>query len=141
MGAAARCGTLPVFENRETREGRTFDLNVVVLPARGEDAAPMFSRSPLGNRRDFVLVDQRGTGKSDPLDCPARDLQEMFDSISTFVIPGIEACRGRFDADLKLYTTTFAMADLDDVRSALGYETINLRGCSRGSRNSPRRWN
>src|SRR5215467_4776852 len=27
------CGKLTVFENRETRTGRTIDLNVVVLPA------------------------------------------------------------------------------------------------------------
>src|SRR3977135_4188739 len=27
------CGKLTVFENRETRSGRTIDLNVVVLPA------------------------------------------------------------------------------------------------------------
>jgi len=27
------CGKLTVFENRETRAGRTIDLNIVVLPA------------------------------------------------------------------------------------------------------------
>jgi pimeloyl-ACP methyl ester carboxylesterase len=39
-----------------------------------------------------------------------------------------------FDADLRLYTTPIAMDDLDDVRAALGYETINIWGGSYGTR-------
>src|SRR5262245_33309807 len=40
----ARCGTLDVFENRETRTGRKIGINVVVVPARsGKPAAePVF---------------------------------------------------------------------------------------------------
>src|SRR5947207_14899420 len=39
------CGKLTVFENRETRTGRTIDLNVVVLPAFDQKtkAEPMFT--------------------------------------------------------------------------------------------------
>src|SRR5205807_9651025 len=37
------------------------------------------------------------------------------------------------NADLRLYTTTIAMADLDDVRVALGYDQINVYGGSYGS--------
>jgi hypothetical protein len=33
-------------------------------------------------------------------------------------------------ADLKLYSTPIAMADLDEVRAALGYDKINLYGGS-----------
>src|SRR5881409_3374204 len=38
------CGKLTVFENRETRTGRTIDLNVVVLPAfdQKNKAEPLF---------------------------------------------------------------------------------------------------
>src|SRR5437764_7022876 len=38
------CGKLTVFENRETRRGRTIDLNVVVLPALDQKtkAEPLF---------------------------------------------------------------------------------------------------
>jgi pimeloyl-ACP methyl ester carboxylesterase len=48
----------------------------------------------------------------------------------------ISRCRSRLEskADLRLYTTEIAMADLDDVRSALGYEQVNLYGTSYGTR-------
>ena len=38
------CGKLTVFENRETRSGRTIDLNVVVVPALDQKtkAEPLF---------------------------------------------------------------------------------------------------
>src|SRR5215217_1850343 len=38
------CGKLTVFENRQTRTGRTIDLNVVVLPAfdQKNKADPLF---------------------------------------------------------------------------------------------------
>jgi pimeloyl-ACP methyl ester carboxylesterase len=40
----------------------------------------------------------------------------------------------RFDADLRLYTTSIAMDDLNQVREALGYDRINLFGGSYGTR-------
>ena len=44
-------------------------------------------------------------------------------------------CRSELEknADLRLYTTTIAMADLDEVRVALGYDRINVYGGSYGS--------
>jgi pimeloyl-ACP methyl ester carboxylesterase len=38
------------------------------------------------------------------------------------------------EADLRLYTTTIAMDDLNDVRQHLGYDTINIYGGSYGTR-------
>ena len=84
-----RCGTYQVWEDREARRGRRIALNVVVLPALGPepaaDAIVYFAGGPgsaatregrflaedkvLRRRRDVLLVDQRGTGKSNPLDC------------------------------------------------------------------------
>src|SRR5947207_9674976 len=44
IGEALLCGKLTVFENRETRTGRTIDLNIVVLPAFDQKtkAEPVF---------------------------------------------------------------------------------------------------
>src|ERR687898_899522 len=36
----AYCGTLQVYENRATKQGRQIDLNIVVLPAMRSDAQP-----------------------------------------------------------------------------------------------------
>jgi pimeloyl-ACP methyl ester carboxylesterase len=48
----------------------------------------------------------------------------------------VEDCRKELEAvaDLAQYTTTNAMADVDEVRRWLGYETINLYGLSYGGR-------
>src|SRR5580765_7202215 len=85
-----RCGRFLVPENRAKPDGRTIGLNVVVLDAettpRATDAlfilqggpgqaagslAEFYARTFAGLRhdRDIVLVDQRGTGGSHPLDC------------------------------------------------------------------------
>jgi len=152
----AYCGTLKVFENRDTKQGRQIDLNIVVLPALRSDAAPdplfflaggpgqgaaklakvvreIFRR--VQNDRDIVLVDQRGTGKSNPLDCNDDD-----DSLRSIMVTSeqqldrLKACQAKYDADLTLYTTPIAMDDLDDVRAFLGYDKINVYGGSYGTR-------
>jgi pimeloyl-ACP methyl ester carboxylesterase len=94
----------------------------------------MFRR--VQNDRDIVLVDQRGTGKSNVLDCKGDD----DDSLAAAVEPQekslarLKACMAKYDADLTQYTTPIAMDDLDDVRAFLGYDTINVYGGSYGTR-------
>jgi pimeloyl-ACP methyl ester carboxylesterase len=88
--------------------------------------------------RDIVLMDLRGTGRSHSLACPeiaALPASGVFDG--EWLPPeAVTACRSRLErqADLRLYTTEIAMADLDEVRAALGYERINLYGTSYGTR-------
>jgi pimeloyl-ACP methyl ester carboxylesterase len=73
--------------------------------------------------RPMVLLDQRGTGHSRPsLDCPEEDLR---------------SCRSRLLAqgvDLTAYTTEENAHDVDAVRQALRYPTMNLDGGSYGTR-------
>ncbi len=152
----AYCGTLSVFENRAARAGRRIALNIVVLPAisneqkpdplfflaggPGQGAAQMgrevreaFRR--VQRDRDIVLVDQRGTGKSNPLDC--RDNEESLRSVlqpADVAVDRLRTCLAGYDADVRLYTTPIAMDDLDDVRAYLGYERVNLYGGSYGTR-------
>jgi pimeloyl-ACP methyl ester carboxylesterase len=104
-------------------------------------AEQQFSR--LLNRRDVVLVDQRGVGKSAPLVCedePATGpLAGRLDNsgIATLVARCREALaklpHGNAEA-LKHFTTTVAMQDIDAVRAALGAERINAVGGSYGTR-------
>ena len=81
-------------------------------------------RSPLLAERDLILVDQRGSGFSRPsLDCP-----ELDQFASGF---GDRRCRLRLldeGIDLAGFTTVEIVADLDDLRRALGHETWNLYG-------------
>lgn len=152
----AQCGKLTVFEDRQAAAGRTIDLNVAVLPAisRSPEPDPLFfitggpgqaateSFVSLANaferirqKRAIVLVDQRGTGQSNPLDCPASP-EASGDEASDRAAgeKWLTACLSGLDANPALYTTTLAMQDLDDVRQALGYDSINLYGLSYGTR-------
>jgi pimeloyl-ACP methyl ester carboxylesterase len=153
-----RCGTYEVFEDRSSRSGRKIALNIVVVPALSSNPAPdplfwleggpgadatrtVFAArsflSDIRKSRDLVFVDQRGTGKSNPLMCDVgdspEDLQKFFGG--TPLRESLRICRESLEkiANLKLYTTPIAMDDLDEVRDALGYAKINLAGTSYGS--------
>ena len=150
-------GTFEVYEDRAAQEGRTISLHVVVLPATGPDRKPdpivqlaggpglaatsmlwSFAVSPLRRDRDIVLVDQRGTGASNPLQCvSAETIQDQ----QAFLEPIFEAERFRncmtelqARADLRLYSTPIAMDDLDALLDELGYDQVNLFGSSYGTR-------
>lgn len=153
------CATLRVPENPADPEGRRIDLHVTVLPALASDAssgrapdpvfalaggpgtaasdmAPWLARSPLRRHRDIVLVDQRGTGSSNPLDCPTGDVPSRLRTLFNLDLAEVEICRERLrgNADPRFYTTPVAMDDLDAVRRALGADKINLWGASYGTR-------
>lgn len=153
---AARCGTHEVWEDRAAKSGRKVKLDIAIIPARlrakehdpivvfaggpGQGAVslasqvvPIFAR--LNDARDIVLVDQRGTGNSNPLDCEdegAPALQSIFED--TLPAPLVAKCLARLDADPRMYITSIAVEDLDEVREALGYAKLNLWGGSYGTR-------
>jgi pimeloyl-ACP methyl ester carboxylesterase len=154
----AYCGTFTVFEDRAAGKGRTIDLNIVVLPALAADSKPdplfflaggpgqgaakmarglrqLFRR--VQTTRDIVLVDQRGTGKSNPMDCPSDDESlKQLNETDEVGLERIKTCLASINpsADPRFYTTTIAMDDLDDVRGYLGYDQINVYGGSYGTR-------
>ena len=151
------CGKLTVFENREKRTGRTIDLNVVVLPAldpknkeepvfdlaggpgaASTDGASFYAKEGKEYRRhrDIVLVDQRGTGKSNGLKAEPDHKSPQDYLTEMYPVDYVKRLRQTLEprADLTQYTTSIAMDDLDDVRSWLGYDRINLFGLSYGTR-------
>ena len=84
----------------------------------------------------MVLVDQRGTGKSNPLTAPPRTRSPQDYLTEMYPVEYVKTMRQALEqrADLTQYTTSIAMDDLDDVRAWLGYERINLFGLSYGTR-------
>ncbi|MEE9278541.1 MAG: alpha/beta hydrolase [Myxococcota bacterium] len=154
---AARCGTLAVAENPDAPEGREIELFVAVVPALSRQAEPdaftVIAGGPgqassefyvsvagafesIRRERDIVLVDQRGTGKSNALDCPEReDDPAPWESPSAErVLESTARCLAELPGDPRFYTTSVAVRDLDAVRRALGYEAWNLYGVSYGTR-------
>jgi pimeloyl-ACP methyl ester carboxylesterase len=85
--------------------------------------------------RDLVFVDQRGTGDSNRLGCdPSPEELDAIESDDGRSTSRLKTCLTALDADPRLYTTSIAMDDLDDVRAFLGYDRINLWGGSYGTR-------
>ena len=158
-GLQANCGTFEVPEDRTKPPGRHLKLRVAVVPALARSPRPdplfMLAGGPgqaateafpdlisvaferVHRMRDIVLIDQRGTGGSNPLKCQLVDPDAPL--AKRIADPGfpserLEACLKGYDADPRLYTTSIAMQDLDDVRVALGYGPIDLWGGSYGTR-------
>jgi pimeloyl-ACP methyl ester carboxylesterase len=147
---AARCGRFEVPEDRSKPDGKKLSLHVAVVPAKstprpdpvvflaggpGQAASESALMAVLSlNRardRDILLVDQRGTGRSNPLRCPTVRVDEGDDAA---VAGWLDRCLKELPGDPKSYTTSAAMKDLDEVRAALGYEKLNLFGVSYGTR-------
>ena len=151
----AYCGTLQVPEDRSNPSGRQIGLRVAVVPAVAADAKPdplfalaggpgdastsFFAWLPglytdVHATHDIVLVDQRGTGASNPLTLPAMpdttglSAAEADARLSAWAKESLAG----LDADPRMYTSTVAADDLDAVRAALGYDTIDLYGASYG---------
>ncbi len=157
VSVEARCGTLEVFENRQSNSGRKIALNIAVIPSVSAnpqaDPIVFFAGGPgqaavkLGHvayqvlhkarrEREIILVDQRGTGKSNPLNCHDKNknmslAEKLVDQDSP---KQMQACLQTLDAAPEHYTTPNAVADMEDVRAALGYDQLNLWGVSYGTR-------
>jgi len=160
----AQCGTFAVAENPALPNGRRIALNIAWLPsddsgdhlpdpvfmiAGGPGQSSTDSFAPfmpafgeLRKHRDIVLVDQRGTGKSNPLQCKfdeegdkAKGDDGAEASAEAMTAATIQ-CRDQLSkkADLRFYTTTDGIRDLDAVRQAIGAPKINLMGVSYGTR-------
>jgi pimeloyl-ACP methyl ester carboxylesterase len=152
---AARCGTLAVPEDPENAAGRTIDLFVAVVPAlnRRASAAPLFllaggpgqaaadlyasyagAFARANRNHDIVLVDQRGTGRSEPLVCSYPDDWGDTEEAMPELRRATAACLEKYGKRVRFYTTSVAVRDLDRARVALGYAAIDLYGSSYGTR-------
>lgn len=152
---AARCGSLDVPEDPAAPNGKRIRLRLAVVPAldRESERAPLFVISggpgqaatdfyaayagafaPTQRTRDIVLLDQRGTGRSNRLDCDFPDEFELGTQTPELIRRLSAECLRKLPGRPQFYTTSVAVRDLDAVRAALGYERIDLYGVSYGTR-------
>ncbi|MBP6902747.1 MAG: alpha/beta fold hydrolase [Burkholderiaceae bacterium] len=166
LAQAARCAVLRRPLDPARPQGPQIDLHIALLPAvaraKAADPVVFLAGGPgqsaidlaatlvarhgrLQQRRDLVLVDQRGTGRSAPLLCPDdRPRAALMPLAEAMAIDEdqrrqrLAACRSALQAqphgDLRFYTTLLATVDLEAVRLALGAEQLNLIGASYGTR-------
>ena len=160
----ARCGSVTRALDPARPQGPQIQVQFAVLPALAQRKTPdpvfFFAGGPgqsamalagplsqqfarLNNRRDLVFVDQRGTGDSAPLKCPDDAERQPPQALAAQLdqarqLERLAACRTALQqlphGDLRQYTTSIAVADVDAVRAALGAEQLNAIGFSYGTR-------
>ncbi|MBL8286636.1 MAG: alpha/beta fold hydrolase [Rubrivivax sp.] len=157
----AACGKVLRPLDPGAAEGRQIEVHFAVLPALARNKHPdpvfVFPGGPgqsaidlaghwarllarLNNRRDIVLVDQRGTGRSARLACPELPpTTPLADTLPQAAqLRRLTACREALQrlphGDLRHYTTWVAVRDVEAVRLALGAAAVNLFGASYGTR-------
>jgi len=160
-----RCGTVSVPRDYSRPGTGRFALAVVVVQSTNHPALPdpllyisggpgapltvyagYQAAHPYAPGRDLILVDQRGTGRSEPRLCP--DLKgEFVNAIAVVAMrPKAEmqarrravhaACREQAAAqgiDLKDFGTSVTVEDFNAVRQALGVARWNVFGVSYGT--------
>jgi pimeloyl-ACP methyl ester carboxylesterase len=83
--------------------------------------------APALSTRDLLVFDQRGTGYSDALQCPA------------LALPGVpaalaQACASQLGPERGSFTTTESADDIEAIRQATGYDRLVLFGISYGTK-------
>ncbi|MBU1187993.1 MAG: alpha/beta hydrolase [Gammaproteobacteria bacterium] len=162
LTAKAQCGSLLVAENPAQTLGsggddvRSLSLRVARVPASDQkqrlaDPIFFFAGGPgqaateawpivagalreANKRRDVILVDQRGTGGSNKLQCDLGEAEFVTDIDLAQIRQQTRECLAELDADPRYYTTSVAAGDIEAVRQALGLAQINLIGVSYGTR-------
>jgi pimeloyl-ACP methyl ester carboxylesterase len=154
--AQVKCGKLQVSENYNKPDGEQITINFVILPAidnseaksplmflaggPGQAAAELASGLTnvfyeVRKTRDLILVDQRGTGASHPLQCEDATEQNVYAlTPEDFSAKDIKDCLRKLTGDLSQYNSENAIRDFEAVREALGHQKINIYGGSYGTR-------
>ncbi|MBV8119146.1 MAG: alpha/beta fold hydrolase [Alphaproteobacteria bacterium] len=159
------CGTIRVPRNYDDPAEGQFKLAVVVVKSAQQPALPdpvvyisggpgspltiyadQQARTLYAAGRDVILVDQRGTGRSEPKLCPDLDRAFLDAAVAVATDPSGDplakrravyaACRAEALAhgfDLKDFGTRVTVADFEWVRRALGIDRWNVYGISYGT--------
>src|SRR5690554_8013628 len=93
-------------------------------------------------QRDIVLIDQRGTGKSNPLACEVNQVDELVKTDNDRDLAQIaRECLAQFEQmDLTQYHTVNAIRDFEAVREHLGYQQVNRSEERRVGKECRDRW-
>lgn len=151
-----QCGKLVVPENYTKPDDEKITINFAVLPAidKSQNKEPLMflaggpgqsavslagglykAFNEVRKSRDIILVDQRGTGESHPLQCEENIEQNLYTSLpEDFTGEEVKECLASLTGDLSQYNSENAIRDFDAVRAALKHEQIAIYGGSYGTR-------
>ncbi|MGL5906928.1 MAG: alpha/beta hydrolase [Shewanella sp.] len=152
-----QCGFVTVPENPNQPDGKQISVHYVVLPAvkndNHEEALLAIAGGPgqsaidnaasfnamlnkVRQQRDILLIDQRGTGRSNLLNCDVGEQSLLAindDNIDS--LAEAQKCRDQLaGSDVTQYGSLNAVKDFEAVRAHLGYKKLHLYGISYGTR-------
>lgn len=150
------CGFVTVPENPNKPDGKQIQVHYVVLPAvknvNHEEALLAIAGGPgqsaidnaagfdamlskVRQQRDILLIDQRGTGRSNLLTCDEGAQSPLsFDDDNADTLAETQKCLAKIDADVTQYGSLNAIKDFEAVRQHLGYKKLHVYGISYGTR-------
>jgi pimeloyl-ACP methyl ester carboxylesterase len=134
--SGATAGTIALAIRRHRAAvGEARSAIVALAGGPGQAAIPFaedFAETlgPIAATRDLIVFDQRGTGLSHPLGCPA--LKHI--TASTLPARAVAACAAQLGPSRAFYTTADSVADIEAIRQAGGYEKLVLYGTSYGTK-------
>ncbi|MCL1078499.1 alpha/beta hydrolase [Parashewanella spongiae] len=150
------CGSIKVAENPNKPDGKQIDIHYAVIPAikpsypqeamlaiaggpgqSALDNAAGFDRmlSQVREQRDILLIDQRGTGRSNILSCEVGDINALTYNDDDLDTPAeTKKCLQASDNDVTQYGSEIALTDFEAVRQHLGYQKLHIYGVSYGTR-------
>jgi pimeloyl-ACP methyl ester carboxylesterase len=127
-------GTVTVgFEYYPRRDTAHASLGVILPQEGGPGYSSTGTRDfylslfdPLRDHRDILIVDKRGTGYSDAIDCP--ELQA-----GSVELSAVANCAKQLGSSAWLYGTAFAARDIAAVLDALDIDAVDFYGDSYGT--------
>ena len=154
-GIAARCANFVRPLDPDNESLGNIELRVAVIPALtlepasdpfvpiaggpGQSSISFYAGwsaafERVRQKRDIVLVDQRGTGDSAAMVCDVDDdvVDGKYSEEETRQLT--EQCLELLPHDPRFFTTSVAVRDLEALRIALGYSAFNVYGISYGTR-------
>jgi len=155
--AQAYCAAFGVPEDWEAPAARHISLKVAIVRSAAARSAPDLvtlldggpggaatqdypalagALSALRRQHDILLIDQRGTGDSNALTCPAEQPEQSQPHDISASLQQVRRCLAQVSlhAAPEHYTTTDAVRDLEAVRQGLGAPRLDLIGISYGTR-------
>ena len=133
--------SLALARIKANRRSTSKDPLTIIAGGPGQSAIESFAAVAPAFRhilkdRDLILIDQRGTGSSYPLECDT-----THDSTALELDPDLDKvrddariCYQKQDIDTRFFTSSVAVKDIEWVRELLGIDKWNIYGISYGTR-------
>ncbi|HEX4482490.1 MAG TPA: alpha/beta hydrolase [Solirubrobacteraceae bacterium] len=134
-------GTIALtIERKAVGATQTPSAVIALAGGPGQAADPLAEQlataiAPALSTHDLLVFDQRGTGRSSPLNCPVFDNTAALESAGEAALGSlVELCALQIGAARGAFTTQESVEDIEAIRHQAGYKKLVLYGTSYGTK-------